>query len=654
MFSRVRVTRIRNSFYLVVVLIQLLLVVLTFLFTRQAIDALDRHEVEKARSIAGFVDSHIEQATARAVIAVTGIVNNPAVVTAFAAKDRPALARASEGTWSTLQRIGVGQFQFHVPAKESSDFVSFLRLHEPTRFNDSLTAFRPTVVKANTTKAMVIGLEQGRAGYGFRAVAPVVSAGAMVGTVEVGFDFGNAFLALLNKSYPGHWGVYNLDRGVKSLDDRIVINVLGDGKDVHFKNVPLSEGILERVRRGEHHYERDPESRTNVLHIPLRNYLADIVLVVKHVYSTTYYDAIRDIILGAALICFIGLVLSGLIIFALYRMITAPIQKLVAETDRIKRFELDDEIGISSGLTEVQELIDAMKGMKAGLQSFRKYVPAQLVRQLIESKQEARISGLRRNITVFFSDVEGFTSISETLTPNELATRLSEYLNEMTAIILRHQGTVDKYIGDSIMAFWGAPIDQHDHAERACRAALECQARLREMAAKWQEEGKTPFHTRIGINSGEIVVGNIGSEQRFSYTAIGDAVNLASRLEGINRVYGTRIIVSQNTAGRLPDDFALRLLDFVMVRGKSEPVKIYELVAEKGDITSLDMDYLKYFNRAVALYQQRDWDSAIRCFSKLAEKRPHDPTCGMYLRRCEAFNITPPPEDWNGEYVMAG
>jgi class 3 adenylate cyclase len=648
-----RISRLSNSFYMVVVLIQLLLITLTTIFTYQTIIMLDENEQEKVKGIVEFVGNQLEQATSRALIGISAIANNNEIKRSFAAHERDKLLTIRNAIWKELKPLGFAQFQYHLPINNNTDVISFLRVHEPAKFNDSLAAIRPTVVKANVTRQLVKGLEQGRYGYSFRAVAPVSLDKVYVGTVELGFDFGDAFLEILNTHYAGSWGVYNLSRGVKALDDRIVINSIGPHTQEYFKNILPDEAILEKARRGEYYFASDDKSRTNSLYIPVSNFQGDNVLLVKYVYPSPHYEQIKSIIITSVVICLLGLILSSLIIMVLYRMITTPIRGLVAETNRIKNFQLDDDIDIKSSLVEVRELIEAMKGMKKGLQSFSKYVPAQLVRQLIETKQEAMISGQRKNITVFFSDVMNFTTISEELTPNELAAQLSEYLSEMTTIIMNYHGTVDKYIGDAIMAFWGAPIDMDNSAELACRAAIDCQKRAKELAVKWLADGKKPFFTRIGINSGEIVVGNIGSEQRFNYTVIGDAVNLASRLEGINKVYGTSIIISQNTVNLLPDDFAMRMLDYVLVKGKLEPVGIYELVAEKGDVTERDLDFIKYFNHCFDLYRARQWDEAIRRLNKLIERRPDDLMTRMYIGRCEEYKKSPPPDDWTGVYQVA-
>jgi len=393
-------------------------------------------------------------------------------------------------------------------------------------------------------------------------------------------------------------------------------------------------------------------AETGELYLPVRNFQNDIVLIVKYVYPTGYYRDLRAVLTTAGAICLAGLLLSGLIIVLLYRQITIPIRKLVAESENIRQFRLEDPVNIEAGLSELRELVEATRSMKIGLQSFQKYVPDQLVRQLIQTSQEARISGVRQNLTVFFSDIADFTTISQKLTPRELAGQLSEYLNELTDVIHDRRGTVDKYIGDAIMAFWNAPLSVPDHPREACAAALECRRKSDELARRFATAGRPPFVTRIGLHTGDIIVGNMGSAQRLNYTVIGDAVNLASRLEGLNKVYGTQVIISEDTYRRAAEGFEVRLLDFVIVKGRTEAVTIYELVAEKGEVTAGDLEFLRYFNEGVMAYKRRDWDKALRIFGRSLERRPQDQAGKIFIERCRAFQVNPPPEDWTGEHVF--
>jgi len=221
------------------------------------------------------------------------------------------------------------------------------------------------------------------------------------------------------------------------------------------------------------------------------------------------------------------------------------------------------------------------RGRKWITSVFGKYVSPVVIDNLIKNPDKINLGGEKRNITIFFSDIRGFTSISEKLEPEELVHLLNDYLTEMTSIIIKSQGLVDKFMGDAIMAFWGAPLDQPDHAEMACLSSLEMMDKLRELQKKWKKEGIPSFDIGIGINSGDAIVGNMGSSNRFDYTAMGDNVNLASRLEDLNKTYGTNIIISENTYKIVKDKFKTKKLDTVKVKGKEKSIVIYELLSRK-------------------------------------------------------------------------
>lgn len=343
------------------------------------------------------------------------------------------------------------------------------------------------------------------------------------------------------------------------------------------------------------------------------------------------------------------------IIFArfLSRSVSKPIVLLTEETKKIKDFQLEEKIKIRSHIWEIQLMSEALSTMKRGLQAFGKYVPAGLVRQLIQTGEEARLGGQRRELTIFFSDVVGFTTISEGMLPEELMLHLSEYFEELTNIIIEQKGTVDKYIGDAIMAFWGAPVWNVDHAFYACRTALLCQKKLQELNKKWEGEGKVPLPTRIGIHTGETVVGNIGSTERMNYSVLGDSVNLASRLEGVNKIYGTEIIVSQTTYGKVSDKFLFRPLDLVAVKGKRQGIKIYELVCEmERDLPPETTRLYEEFTRGFNAYLKQDWDHALEIFMTIHHSFPSDPLTHLYIERCREFRKNTPGPGWDGIFYL--
>ncbi|MEI6278117.1 MAG: adenylate/guanylate cyclase domain-containing protein [Verrucomicrobiae bacterium] len=296
-------------------------------------------------------------------------------------------------------------------------------------------------------------------------------------------------------------------------------------------------------------------------------------------YEQSYLAITVLLALGASLaVAGLGIVFS--------RKISRPLLRLASDMARIQNFELDHKPRIVSRVKEIANMAEALDNMKSGLRSFRKYVPADLVAELIRLNKEASLGVEKRTMTVMFSDIADFSTISEQMAPEILAGHLAVYFEGMTKIILRNRGTVDKYIGDAIMAFWGAPRPAREHAVSACRAALQCRHFLESFEREAARKGGPVFKTRMGINSGEMIVGNMGYDERMDYTVIGDHVNLASRLEGLNKSYGTQIIISGHTCSLVKGEFEVRRLDVVAVKGRSQYVEIYELLSEKGSLES--------------------------------------------------------------------
>ena len=286
--------------------------------------------------------------------------------------------------------------------------------------------------------------------------------------------------------------------------------------------------------------------------------------------------------------------------------------------------------------------------------AFQQYLSPEVIRRLLENPD--LVKPRKTEITVMFSDVRGFTTISEKLDAQELATLLNEYLTDMTQIVFRHNGTLDKYIGDAVMAFWGAPFEIPRHATEGCRAALEMIARLKEMQTKWRAEGKPVLDIGVGLSTGVASVGNMGSELRYGYTALGDTVNLSARLEGLNKEYGTHVLLSDKTYEAVEDPlFVFRELDLIRVKGKLQPVTLYELFAARGtpegDAPDLEMR-LEFFAQGRACYRERRWQDAQIVFEKLLERWPEDGPAKMYLNRCKEYLVAGPEENWDGVYVM--
>jgi len=265
---------------------------------------------------------------------------------------------------------------------------------------------------------------------------------------------------------------------------------------------------------------------------------------------------------------------------------------------------------------------------------FSQYVNPNVVDELVNNPEKLRLGGERDELTVMFSDIEGFTSISESLPPEELVTLLNEYLSVMTYIIFSNEGTLDKFEGDAIMAFWGAPIPQPDHALRACRASVEMFESLKILREQWKKEKKPDINIRIGLNTGDMIVGNMGGIGRFDYTVIGDSVNLAARLESANKQYHTRIMIGDRTHKLVSEHIIARELDKLVVVGKTEPVTVYELM----QLSSLPVpperaQFIEMYQKALSLYRSRQWTTAIGAFEETLKINPTDHTCQIYIER---------------------
>ena len=283
--------------------------------------------------------------------------------------------------------------------------------------------------------------------------------------------------------------------------------------------------------------------------------------------------------------------------------------------------------------------------------AFSHYVTSSVVNEMLKDPEKLKLGGAKRDLSVLFSDIRGFTTISEGMTAEDLVHLLNEYLTVMTDIVFKYEGTLDKYMGDALMAIYGAPLDQHDHPRRACHSAIEMMEGLKKLNEKWIREGKTPLDIGIGINTGMMMVGNMGSEQLFDYTVLGDAVNLSSRLEGANKTYQTNILISEFTYERVKQDFTCMELDSVRVKGKRLPVKIYQLVGER-DLAEAQKEAIEYFHRGLELYKKQQWDEAIALFQNVTAIDPGIRAAGLYIQRSLELKISPPPPDWDGVFTM--
>jgi adenylate cyclase len=286
--------------------------------------------------------------------------------------------------------------------------------------------------------------------------------------------------------------------------------------------------------------------------------------------------------------------------------------------------------------------------------AFSHYLSTDVINELIADPEKLKLGGEKKLLTAMFTDVRGFSTISETMDPTELVKLLNAYLTEMSNIVLELRGTIDKYEGDAIIAFFGAPVTYADHAGRACTAAV----RMKKMEKYLNEHFLTekvspgPLVTRIGLNTGEMVVGNMGTAQKMDYTIMGNSVNLASRLEGVNKQYGTWILASEATRQEAGEAFAWRQMDRVRVVGISQPVRLYELLEERSAVDASTLAAVEIFHQAQALFEARDWDKAAGLFEEVRRLLPADGPAEVFLKRCQEFKRKPPADSWDGVFNL--
>ena len=358
------------------------------------------------------------------------------------------------------------------------------------------------------------------------------------------------------------------------------------------------------------------------------------------------------VLIGATFIA-----LATIAIIWLSRLLTRPIHALIAETERIRHLDLEGTAGVRSRIAEVDSLVSAVAAMKTALRSFGAYVPKALVHSIVESGVGTDVGGERRPLTVMFTDIESFASCAEAMEPETLLERLSHYFEAMSGAVHASGGTTDKFMGDAIMALWNAPALLADHVASGCLGMLAGRAAGATLNAELVAEGVAPFVTRFGLHTGAAVAGNVGSRDRMQYTALGGTVNLAARIESLNKHYGTQLLVSGAVEEATRGRFLYRPVDVVVPYGMTVPVSLFELIGTTEDgaphaASPEDAERCRFWEEAFAAFRRREWPVAADRFLAFAARWPGDPVCALLLARCRGYIDEPPSPDWDGAFRL--
>jgi len=423
-----------------------------------------------------------------------------------------------------------------------------------------------------------------------------------------------------------------LGREFKKLDSRFLINFVG--KPQSFTTYSLSDVLKQDISFKDslvlvgatapdlHDDYFVPTSKGKAMPgVEVHANTIQTMLTHNYLVEQSYVSVLVMILILCFIVIFLvqalGLFIAGFMVFGLFLLSILAGIILFSQGVVMNILYAVISIAFSYAASTAYGYKSEQKSKKELKKAFSKYVSPVLVQEIMKNPEKLKLGGEKRHITIMFSDIRGFTSISESMKPGKLVSLLNEYLTEMTNIVLRNKGVVDKFIGDAVMVFWGAPLDEKEQQYLACKTAVE----MMESIKKWKK-----INIGLGINDGDVIVGNMGSNERFDYTVIGDDVNLASRLEGLNKQYGTNIIVSKSVYEKVKDKFVFRRLDLVKVKGKKKPVMIYELTRNMSE------NHIEIYEQAFEDYLNKDFDSALKSFNKLNDKASK-----VFVERCKVL-----------------
>jgi adenylate cyclase len=366
-----------------------------------------------------------------------------------------------------------------------------------------------------------------------------------------------------------------------------------------------------------------------------------------------FTERLRASLQRSAVFTLVIFALAIVVVTLLAGWIALPVIRLHDMADRISDLNLSSADTPVSPFNEISSLQGSMERMRGALDTFLRYVPRDLVRTLVQSGQAATVGGTKRVVTLMFSDIEGFTTLTERMDTEQVLEKTSLYFERMSFAIQANRGTIDKYIGDAIMAMWNAPADDEFHIDNACRGVLTARQMSEDLNEEFLAAGEPIMRTRFGLHSGEALVGNMGASDRLQYTCLGPMVNLAARIEGLNKIYGTQILVSEPIRRKVSRDYVLRRIDIVTAKGTTIPMTLYELMGERDPdaafyIGDERMQQASRYEEAFDFYLHRDFELAVDILQKLHDQTPDDGAVAVLLEKCRRYAETPPGPDWNG------
>lgn len=536
----------------------------------------------------------------------------------------------------------------------ASDWGKILKIErsDPT-YDPRNRPWYKTAVAANTDKATItdVHMFNGITVPGITLVKPLLTDdGARIGVFGAGISV-DALSGFLRKQHISEHSVcFILDEHYRLIGypDPSKTLTIQNGEPVVVAGEQMDDPVIANVVTAyKEHAQQDFSFEANqqvwLAHFQAfpdsfgRKWIMGVVAAEDDFIGPIKHISYMIVLIGLAFI-----VVATLGMIWLSRLLVEPIHRLIQETEKIREFDLDGKVDVPTMALELDELATAVGSMKAGLSSFGRYVPKSLVQQIVQSGSTTEIGGSRRPLTVMFSDLQGFTKASESMDPEEILRWLSAYFEQMTQAIISHQGTIDKYIGDAVMAMWNAPQEDENHIAHACQGMLACKAAVHslENAASYGPA----LVTRMGLHTGIAMVGNVGSSDRMQYTALGAMVNLASRIEGLNKKFGTELLVTEPVYQAVKELFLFRPFGAIVVSGASIPLHVYELIGTR----EADAPGLNEWMEAFSAWKNRDWATAISRFAAYQRAYPHDLAAGILIGQAEHFAEHGVPDDWDG------